>query len=45
MALSERGIEALARPLEQQTRRPKPGRGRQDDAKEETVCCGTNASH
>ena len=42
MALSERGIEALARPLERRTRRPQ--RQAEDEAKR-TVCCGPNASH
>ena len=41
MALSERGIEALERPLEHRTRRPQP-RTKQS---KRTVCCGTNASH
>ena len=47
MALSERGIEALARPLEQRTRRSQRQRPEDDrtTAKEETVCCGTNTCH
>ena len=43
MALSERGIEALARPLEHRTRWPQP----EDDrtTAKRAVCCGTNSSH